>query len=399
MIADSWQFILVFIAIAIGWLLGRGSRVSDVGDNAPLHREYYKGLNYLLNDQPDNALDSFITSLEVNSETLETHIAVGNLMRRKGEVDRAIRIHQNLLSRPSLPRVHLHKAHLELARDFISAGLLDRAERLLKDLIEEAPELREISLRLLLEIYQDEKEWVEAIGVARQLLPRRSLLKAASPADKSVVLALSHYCCELAKRALDKDEYQVARTHVKKALSYDRNCVRASLLSADIEFQVGHYNWAIKSLRKVRYQDPAFIPETMELLNASYEQLDQIDEYYRYLIETLDYSQSVSSLLSVVENISRTQGDTAAGEFLGQQLTRSPSLRGLAKLVELYIANSDGGSKDNLNVLQLLIEQLMRSKPQYQCHHCGFSGKRLHWLCPSCKQWGQIKAIRGAEGE
>jgi len=121
--------------------------------------------------------------------------------------------------------------------------------------------------------------------------------------------------------------------------------------------------------------------------------------FYRYLIETLDYSQSVSSLLSVVENISRTQGDTAAGEFLGQQLTRSPSLRGLAKLVELYIANSDGGSKDNLNVLQLLIEQLMRSKPQYQCHHCGFSGKRLHWLCPSCKQWGQIKAIRGAEGE
>ncbi len=399
MIADSWQFVLVFIAIAIGWALGRGSRVTSADDDFPLHRQYYKGLNYLLNDQPDSALDSFIISLEVNSETLETHIAVGNLMRRKGEVDRAIRIHQNLLSRPSLPRVHLHQAHLELARDFISAGLLDRAERLLQDLIEEAPELREVSMRLLMEIYQDEKEWVDAINIGRQLLPRRSLLKTASPADKSIILALSHYCCELAKRSLDKNDYQSARAHLKKALSYDRNCVRASLLVADIEFRTGRFDRAIKSLRKVRDQAPAFIPETMELLNASYEQLGATDEYFRYLIETLDYSPSVSILLSVVENISKNKGDAAAGEFLGQQLKRKPSLRGLAKLVELHIASSDGRSKDNLNILQLLIEQLMQSKPQYQCHQCGFSGKRLHWSCPSCKQWGQIKAVRGAEGD
>ncbi len=396
---DSWQFFLVFSAVAIGWLLGRIGRLGPNADSGPQHRQYYKGLNYLLNDQPDSALDSFITSLEVNSETLETHIAVGNLMRRKGEVDRAIRIHQNLLSRPSLPRLHLHHAHLELARDYISAGLLDRAERLLKDLIEESVELRDISMRHLMEIYQDEKEWIKAIHVARQLLPRRSLLKSAVTADRAVVRALSHYCCELAKRAIRKNDYQSARAYLKKALSYDSSSVRASMLVADIEFQTGHYRRAIKNLRKVRGQDPAFIPETMELLNASYEHLGRSEEYYRYLMEALDHSPSVSILLPVAEHMAKVQGDAAAGAFLGQQLIRSPSLRVLAKLVELYVATSQGQAKDNLSILQMLIEQLMQSKPQYQCHHCGFSGRRLHWLCPSCKQWGQIKAIRGAEGD
>ena len=399
MIVDSWLFIVLFAAIAIGWLLGRKGRLTRADDSTSLHHQYYKGLNFLLNDQPDGALDAFIEALEVNSETLETHIAVGNLMRRKGEVERAIRIHQNLLARPSLPRVHLHQAHLELARDFISAGLLDRAERLLQDLIEEAPELRNVAMRHLQEIYEDEKEWQQAITVARQLLPKRSLLKTTPPADKSITVALSHYCCELAKLARDKNDYQSARSQLKQSLAYDSRCVRASLLMADIEYRTGHYERAIKYLRRVRDQDPVFIPETVELLNACFEQIGKPEGFYRYLMDSLDESPSVSVLLTLVEHISSEKGDEEAGKFLGQALKKRPSLRGLAKLVELHILNSEGRPKENLTILQLLIEQLMQSKPQYKCGHCGFSGKRLHWSCPGCKQWGQVKAIRGAEGD
>lgn len=399
MIANSWIFLMLFVAIAIGWLLGRNTKAKTADDGLSLHHQYYKGLNFLLNDQPDGALDAFIEALEVNSETLETHIAVGNLMRRKGEVERAIRIHQNLLARPSLPRVHLHQAHLELARDFISAGLLDRAERLLKDLIEDTEELRDIAMRHLLEIYEAEKEWEDAIDLAKKLLPKRSLLKSSLPSDNSIAVALSHYCCELAKIAVEKNDYQTARSFLKQALSYDSNSVRASMLLADIEYRTEHYEKAIKHLRKVREQDPVFIPETMELLKACFEQQGKPEGFYRYLMDSLDESPSVSVLLTLVEHISEEKGEEQASSFLGQELKRRPSLRGLAKLVELHINNSNGRSKENLSILQLLIEQLMESKPQYKCSHCGFSGMRLHWSCPGCKQWGQIKAVRGAEGD
>lgn len=396
---NLWQLLLVFTAIAIGWWLGRRGRMAPVENNGALHHQYYKGLNFLINDRPDSALDAFIEALEVNSETLETHIAVGNLMRRKGEVERAIRIHQNLLSRPSLARVHLHQAHLELARDFISAGLLDRAERLLQDLIKEAPELKETAMRHLLEIYKDEKEWQQAIDIAEELLPKRSLLKATPPVDKTVTSALSHYFCELAELSLVKNDYHSARVQLKKALSHDRDCVRASLLIADIEFRTGHYDKAIKNLRKVRDQDPVFIPETIELLRSSFERLGDDGGFYRYMLESLDIYPSATIVLNLVEEIIAKKGHLAAADFLAKELKKRPSLRGLAKLVEFHIANSSGPSKENLTILQLLIEQLMQSKPRYQCHHCGFSGKRLHWLCPGCKQWGQIKAIRGAEGD
>lgn len=398
--ADTWQLLLVFSAIAIGWYLGRRNRVaSPENTQGGLHQQYYKGLNYLLNDQPDGALDAFIGALEVNSETLETHIAVGNLLRRKGEVERAIRIHQNLLARPSLPRAHLHQAHLELSRDFISAGLLDRAERLLQDLLQEAPELRPVALKHLLEIYQDEKEWEHAIEIARQLLPRKSLLKTTPPGDQAVSNALSHYCCELAQLDLEKNDYHAARGQLKRALGYDRNCVRASLLNADIEYRTGHYKQALKFLRKVRDQNPLFLPETVNLLRSSYQQLDVEEGFHKDMLDSLNHFPSATILLALVEDIQLRKGDIAAAEFIGEQLKQRPSLRGLAKLVELHIANSSGRAKENLSILQLLIEQLMQSKPHYQCQHCGFSGKQLHWLCPGCKQWGQMSPIRGAEGD
>ncbi len=396
---DAWLLLLVFSAIAIGWLLGwRSSLKRHSGEmNGGLHSKYYKGLNYLLNDQPDSALDAFISALEVNSETLETHIAVGNLMRRKGEVERAIRIHQNLLSRPSLPRAFLHQAHLELALDFISAGLLDRAERLLKDLLIEAPELSVAACRYLLEIYQDEKEWNKAIDVARGLLPKRSLLKATAPADKGLLASLSHCCCELAAEDLTRNDYLSARSHLKQALGYDRDCVRASLLIADIEHSTGNNTKAIKALRRVRDQDIAFISETIPLLKLSYQQLGDQQGLRNYLSECLQNYPAVSVLLALVDDLKNHQGSEAALEFAAAELARQPSLQGVGKLVELFSLGANDGAKNNLLLLQSLIEQLMQKKAQYQCQHCGFSGKQLHWLCPSCKHWGEVKPINGIE--
>lgn len=398
--SDTLLLVLIAVAIAIGWLLGRRSVASRMGvASGATESHYYKGLNYLINEQPDSAIDAFIESLEVNNDTLDTHIAVGNLMRKKGEVERAIRIHQNLLARPSLPRQFLQQAHLELARDFISAGLFDRAEGLLEDLQKNAPELRRVALRHLMEIYQDEKDWLRAIEIGKQLLPRRSLLKNVRPVDSDITQALAHFCCELAEEALLKNDYHSVRVHLKRALAYDRISPRALLLMARVEYETAHYGLAIKALRAVREHHPVYLTEAVELLRQCYQHLQQPEGFQTFLQATLRQSPSATITLALVEDLRRRKGDMEAANFIEQQLQRSPSLRGLSKLVEIRIAAAGGTEGENLKLLQGLIQQLMQDKPQYRCRHCGFAGKQLHWLCPSCKRWGEISAIRGVEGE
>lgn len=392
------EFLLVFSAIVCGWLLGRYAWVRR-GSGSDGYRRYYRGLNYLLNEQPDEAIDSFIQSLEVNGETLDTHLAVGNLMRRKGEVERAIKIHQNLLSRPNLPAAQQHQAHLELARDFVSAGLLDRAERLLLDLINQSPALREISQQQLMELYQDEREWQRAIDVGQALLPRRGRLLSSAAPNQQVLVAVAHYHCELAELALLRNDYHTARSQLKKALQQDRGCARASLLAGKVEFRTGHLRQAVRILRRVRDQDPALLPEVIDTLRSCHYQLGEPEAYRQFLLDCLNDYPSTLLLLAVAEELRTHQGQVAALDFLKERLSQRPTLRGVTRLIELLRLETGSELRDGVALLQQLLDQLLLSKPNYQCHHCGFAGRSLHWLCPSCKQWNTIKPIRGLEGD
>lgn len=399
---DFVIFALLFVAIAIGWFLGRRGGGNVVA--APeLPSQYYKGLNYILDDHPDGAIDAFIDALEVNSETLETHIALGNLLRRRGEVDRAIRIHQNLLARPSLPRVQVHQAHLELSRDYISAGLLDRAERLLLDLKEESPEQRRAARQHLLEIYQSERDWERAVDVARELLPRKKLLGGGASKNgelgQDVSVVLSHYYCEMAAQKCAQGEVQAGRGFLNDALSQDRNCVRASLMLGDLEFEAGHFKQAVKALRQVRQQDADYVPETIAVLRQCYSELGDDRELKSYLQACLDTVPSTSLVLAVAEDMRQTQGDAAARDFLAERLAARPSLRGLSQFITLQIAASESEETDDLGLVQRLVSRLISERPAYRCSHCGFAGIHLHWFCPGCKYWGTMKAIRSAPAE
>ncbi|MFU8762935.1 MAG: lipopolysaccharide assembly protein LapB [Haliea sp.] len=394
---DLLAFVLLFAAVGIGWWLGRRSARVAATD---LPGQYYKGLNYLLDGRPDGAVDAFINALEVNTETLETHIALGNLLRKRGEVDRAIRIHQNLLARPSLPRQQVHQAHLELARDYISAGLFDRAERLLLDLVKDSPEQRRASQRHLLEIFQSQREWANAIEVATALLPRKSLLSQTGPAPlganrQPVALALAHYHCELATELLKQGNIQGARKELQQALMHDRLCVRASLMLGELECQAGNYRQAIKALRKVRQQDPDYIPETIPTLQEAYRQLGEEATLRQYLEECLQANPAAPLVLAVTEDIRENISDEAAVSFLSAQLARYPSLRGLSRLIGMQMDKTEGQIRDNLGLLERLVERLIAERPTYRCSHCGFAGRQLHWFCPGCKHWGTVKSIRG----
>ncbi len=397
---DLLIFALLFLAIAIGWLLGRRS-APRIPAGPELPSQYYKGLNYLLDGRPDGAIDAFINALEVNSETLETHVALGNLLRKKGEVDRAIRIHQNLLARPSLPRTQVHQAHLELARDYISAGLLDRAERLLLDLVEESPEQRRASQRHLLEIYQNEREWQQAIDVAMALLPRKSLLSTGiEPIDgQPVAVALAHYYCELACEKRDQGDLPGARKLIQQALTHDKQCVRASLLLGEVEHDCGNFKQAVKALRKVRQQDPEYISETIPLLRECYRELQDDKTLKAYLQECLATDSTAPLVLAVAEDLRISEGDRVAGEFLSSQLADKPSLRGLARLIGMQLDSAEPEARENLSLLQLLVDRLVAERATYRCGHCGFAGQQLHWYCPGCKYWGTVKTIRGTRLE
>jgi lipopolysaccharide biosynthesis regulator YciM len=196
-----------------------------------------------------------------------------------------------------------------------------------------------------------------------------------------------------------KNDYLTARTKLKQALSYDRNCIRASLLAASVEFKTGHYSRSIKHLRKVREQDLVFIPETLTLLQSCFQALDDKDGFKDYLVETHEYYSSTSVLLALVAQIKADRGKAAAAVYLSAELKKRQSLKGLAMLIDLHLSDSSGREREDLSILQMLIDQLLQNKPGYQCHQCGFAGRSLHWLCPSCKQWGQIKLIRGVEGD
>ena len=397
---DLLVFGLLFAAIAIGWFLGRRSAPRAVA-GADLPSQYYKGLNYLLDGRPDGAIDSFINALEVNSETLETHIALGNLLRKKGEVDRAIRIHQNLLARPSLPRAQVHQAHLELARDYISAGLLDRAERLLLDLVQESPEQRRASLQHLLEIYQSEREWSKAIEIANALLPRKTLLGGQTGSDRGqpVSVALAHYYCELACEKRDAGDLPAARKLLQQALAQDKHCVRASILLGEVECETGQYKQAVKALKRVKQQDAEYVPETISTLRRCYAELKDDKSLKSYLKDCLGSDPTAPLVLAIAEDMRQTEGNEAAGDFLSTQLADRPSLRGLARLISLQLDGTDSPARENLSLLQVLVERLIAERPAYRCGHCGFAGQQLHWFCPGCKHWGTMKTIRGTRVE
>jgi lipopolysaccharide biosynthesis regulator YciM len=401
---DALVFALLFAAVACGWLLGRrGARTAS--PTAPaLPGQYYRGLNYLLDGRPDGAVDQFISALEVNSETLETHIALGNVLRRRGEVERAIRIHENLLARPDLPQAQVHMAHLELARDYISAGLLDRAEKLLLDLVEESPEQRDVSRLHLLEIFRSESEWERAIEMARALLPRKSLLRSAASAQlpgQPVFRQLAHFYCEQARDRVRDGQIDSARESLQRALDSDTDCVRASLLLGQLEAEAGQHRRAIKALRRVPDQNPDYLPEALPALRASYEALGEDRALADYLRQSLDRHPSTPLVIAMAETLHREQGPEAAREFLATRLAQVPSLRGLLRLVRLQQeqAEAAGPETPTLSMLALLLDRLIEERPVYRCDHCGFSAKHLLWFCPGCKYWGTFKTIRSVEGQ
>ncbi|MBB3232519.1 lipopolysaccharide assembly protein LapB [Halomonas stenophila] len=392
---DVLLLALLLAAVAIGWWLGRRERrgLGTPATSPGLARDYFVGLNYLLNDQQDRAIETFIGALEVNSDTIETHIALGNLFRTRGEADRAVKIHQNLLARPTLSGAQGERVQLELSRDFLHLGLLDRAERLLQGLVREGQddELRQSAKRLLVDLLEREGEWQAALDVALPHLVRQ---------HDDIRRAAAHWLCELADQERRSASPVLARRHLKQALATDARCVRANLLLAEMALDTGQYRQAIRLLKRIPDQDKTFIPSMLEPLSRAYRLLDDevgLIQYLQELLETVPYT---SVIILLAETLRRHHGDArAAHELVAHQLNREPSLGAVDYLIRLYLREAHGNEDERIELLQHHTHTLLQSLPRHRCRRCGFSGEHLHWQCPRCRSWGTTKPITGIEGE
>lgn len=386
----DWRMLVVLlVAIAAGFVMGRRSkRITEEPEAPTLEPHYIQGLNYLLNEQPDAAIDTFIDALDVNAETLETHLALGNLLRKRGEVGRAIKIHQNLLARPGLGKDRSRQVQMELARDFIKAGLLDRAEMLLQELVETSVHpVRTQCLEYLVEIYRDEKEWLKGVESIARLPSRRF-----SRLPDRWRLVQSHFYCELAQAALDKSDYLGARRQIKAAFVADKQSARASLLQAELEYRLGQYKEAIKALKQVFHQDPSLMPEAIPLLVTCHRATARIPQLKEYLTGLIAQGASSPVVIALAELKERDEGNMAAADFLSDHLSSAPNLDAANRMLKLQLSES-GAATQGLLMASKAVEGLQKTAPNYRCQSCGFGGQQMHWLCPGCKTWGGVKPV------
>ncbi|MCK5893592.1 MAG: lipopolysaccharide assembly protein LapB [Endozoicomonadaceae bacterium] len=387
---DPLLLLLILVSMLAGFFLGNRQRKQHryrQFHNDSLNGEYFVGLNYLLNEQTDEAIESFIKALEINVDTIDTYIVLGRLFRRRGELDKAIHTHQDLLARPSLTREQSLRVQLELAHDYVKAGLLDRGESLLEDMLKTSWSGSDESVKLILSVYEQEKEWQKAIDIIRLV----------QKGGGQYNLQLAHYYCELAEVALESNDVLTARKNIRIACA--RDCVRATLLLGRLECSMKNYRESARVLQRIYQQNPVFISESIPLLEHSFDALWSARGLSVYLEKCLREYPSTAVVLASARLVARQKGDQEAGRFIVEQIVKRPSLKGLSALIDLNIHNSEARPKQNLILLRELTECLLATKPVYRCSYCGFDGKALHWCCPKCHEWGKTEPIMGVEGE
>ncbi len=380
----AWLLLLLPLAVISGWIAARQDQRSKKRKGAgEIPSAYFKGLNLLLNEQPDKAIEVFIKVLEVDTETVETHLMLGNLFRRRGELERATRIHQNLIARPKLDRHQRSQALFELAQDYLKAGLLDRAENLLLEYaeIENDPEP---ALRQLLYVYQQEKEWDQAIATAKRF---------ARASGESADEMIAHFLCEQAEDEIGKNRPDQAKALLKKALSKDPNSVRANILRGDIARNAGDCRKAIRYWKKIESQDRRYLPEVLGQLSECFKEIGNQDGWLALLNEALEKDRAIPVMLKLSEEIESSEGSSAAREFVIEELRLQPSMHGLSRMIHLSAVQAEGQPKSDLETLQAIIERVLKSRKNYLCEHCGFRGAAMHWQCPGCKRWNTVKPV------
>jgi len=367
---------LFLLLAAAGWAMGRFGERDEEDAPPPLNIDYLKGLNFLLNEQTDQALEHFLRMVRVDDKTIETHFALGSLFRRRGEMDRAIRIHQNIIARPDLASEQRDQALFSLAKDYLAAGLLDRAEKIFARLAE-GSRYQVQALESLGRIYEQERDWEKAIDAGQRL----EVLS-----GRSLALQIAHYYCELAEAAATEKNYASARDHVKKAQSGRPRTMRGALTRAHIARDMGDRKTALKLYHRIIDENTYLIAEALPEIVTIYERENATAELERALKALLAKNPERSSLIAYTAIVNDLGGIPVIDNCVEQYMLNEPTLGEFVELQQL--SEGDQASHDSaLAKVRGALSKLASATPRYQCQECGFSSQRLLWQCPSCRNW------------
>ena len=381
-------FLLLPIAAGYGWYMGRRSiRHKQNSKRKQLSRDYFTGLNFLLSNESDKAVDLFISMLDVDDDTIDTHLSLGSLFRKRGEVDRSIRIHQNLIARPSLTTEQRDIAMMELGKDYLAAGFYDRAEEIFLALVRQDDHSEEAEDQLVA-IYQVTKDWQKAIYIIKTLTRKR---------QQTLKHLTAHLYCELADEHPDSE---LKLKMLSQALKQDGACGRALLNMAKIYLDQQEFNRCKEMLNRLKEVDIELFPEALPIAKEAYQAKQDQPAYRELLREALELGAGASVAITLAQQMI-AQGEIQDAEKLVLDgLYRHPTMKSFQHLMKMQLQHAeDGQAKKSLNMLAELVEQQIKFRPSYRCVECGFPSHTLYWHCPSCKHWGTIKRIRGLDGE
>ena len=377
---EFWWLLALPLFFSLGWVAARVDLKQLLAESTALPAAYFKGLNFLITNQHDKAIEAFSEAVQANTDSLELHFALGSLFRRRGEVDRAIHLHLNLLTKKELEPQQKLAVTAELAQDYLKAGLLDRAEELFETLDDDR--YRQPALRALLEIYVREREWERAITAATELerlsgVPFR--------------IEISHYHCEMAVKSKLANDAHTARFELDLALSANKNCVRANVLLGDLEVETGDHKAAISTWKRIEFQQPEYLGLIAPKLLASYRAINATSEGLTLLNSYLQTYQLGSLLNVLYEATLAEEGAESAAKLARTELIKMPSLNTLDLLLQARaIVEANHPELSNLQDTQLMqqaVRHAIGNKTAYHCVQCGFKAKYHHWQCPACNAW------------
>jgi len=383
---ELWMLLVFPLFFVMGWLAARIDIKQLLSESSALPRSYFEGLNFLLNEEQDKAIEAFIEVVKVDPQTIELHFALGSLFRRRGEVDRAIRMHLNLVERTDLEENKRQQAIFELAQDYLKAGILDRAEALLLKL--KATQYAKAALDLLLDLYQKEKDWLKAIDITHRL----SLISNQPYNQQS-----ANFYCELAAAEITQNKIDAARAHLEQALAANPHAVRATIMSGDLDNAEENYTQAIATWQHIEQQNPQYLPLVAERLLHAYEQINRTEEGIAKLQQYLKLYPSLDLVNVLFAIILQRDGAEPAYTLVRDELQRNPTLLGLDKLLEARLLEAPAEHRADIEMVKKLVHQRTRSLAMYRCVNCGFKARQFYWHCPACYGWETYSPRRSEE--
>ncbi len=378
-------WLLLPVAAASGWIIARRTQATILPtEKLPpqFSQQCIQGLNYLLSEQSDKAIQLFVELVDVDEDTVETHLVLGSLFRRRGEVDRAIRIHQNVVARANLSVEQKNSAFLQLGIDYLKAGVLDRAETIFLQLIEDHFASAEV-FRYLRKLYEKEREWADAIAMAENL---------EKVSGQSQRVRIAHYHCEMVENYVREQRDNDARESIRKAIHTDPNCVRAFIQSGDLLTSLGERKEAMQSYRTALEKGSYFSPLVMKRLYDLFSVDGDLQHFPEFVHKYVDYQHDASARFFLIKAYEGLGDQAKVREMLHAELKRDEASPYIVRsYLEMMRDNTQGEIKESFEVLEQLLEMRLSTHMACHCTQCGFESNVIFWQCPSCQNWGTVR--------